>query len=128
VRKGIYLDIIVAVENAEQVESLEATLKAILNQALGSGTPIAQLSGAVKRIRSPRSKAGEPPRIEALIYLEGEQDAPQNFYRLAMAEAQATLDAALLTPIAPDVTARVETIRENTNAVDELADEGLLDE
>jgi hypothetical protein len=127
-RKGIYLDILIQLESAEQAEKPEDALKAILNQALQNGTPIAQLTGKVKRIRPQGYVDGEPRRVEALIYLEGEQEASQNFYTLATAEVQAALHAALLTPIAPDVSAHVENIQENSNAVDELADEGLLED
>ncbi len=127
-RKGIYLDVVMRLDNAEEAENAMPALKAIINQSLAKGTPIAQLTGEIKRIRPHANADSSEPHIEALVYMEGEQEPAHNFYTLAVAEVKAVLDAAFHTPVAPDVNAHLTDIQENTNAVDELAEEELLAE
>ena len=124
-RKGIYLNVLVRADNSQDHEQSMSALKTVVNHALQNGTPIAQLTGDVKRIRMRAPHDGEAPKIETLVYLEGEQEAAQNFNELATAEVQAALQAAFVTPITPDVTAHVEAVQENPNAFDELAEEEL---
>ena len=123
-RKGIYFDIRVRVENAQDLNSLIATFKPVIKQVFPFGTPDAQLTGEVKRIRL--QEAAKPsPRIEALLYLEAEQAAADNFYKLAMTETQALMNKLFATSGSPEITVVVEGIEENTSAVDELAEEEI---
>ena|ERR1700694_2112282 len=113
--KAIYLNIVITASQSattsEQIHEIQTRLTHGLQK-----TP-RQLSGVIKRLRV---KAG---KIEALVYLEGEQDAPQNFSELAISDVKKSLETAFVVPLTNRSHLQISDIQENTNAVDELADE-----
>ena len=60
--------------------------------------------------------------MNVLIYMEGEQDAPQDFQKLAIDELRKRLDAAFESPTERGLRISIQRVEEATGAVDELAD------
>ena len=113
--KAIYLTVVVKTNppgnTSEQVKEIEARIAAAIS------TTSHELTGTLKRLRV---KDGE---IKAIVYLEGEQDAPQNFSKIAILDARKSLETAFAVPLTSHSRISISDIQENTNAVDELADE-----
>ncbi len=114
-RKGIYLNVLLRCDGDPQPR-LDAIRQAVDAAARG-GTPHAHLTGEVKRIRLASAGDSAAPLVDVLVYLTGEQDAPQSFFALATAELRQLLETLPGPPL------RLHAITENTSAVDELADE-----
>ncbi|MEP7287298.1 MAG: hypothetical protein ABI947_16200 [Chloroflexota bacterium] len=141
-RKGIYLNVLMHVEEHKPAASTtahavgpsgESPAKPTANpldeikQAMETLTqgilPEDKITVEVKRIRTEPSIAPNDKQVSVLAYVEGEQDAPLNFMELATAELKKKLDMTFGQSLASGTNVQVHTIEENTNAVDELADE-----
>jgi hypothetical protein len=117
-QKAIYLGVVVAVTpidtGADRLYELEMKIGQALRQ-----TPHG-LRGSVKRIRT------RGDHIEATVYVQGEQEPPENFTRLAVAEAQQALETAFAAPLRSNAQAAIHEIYEDSSAVDDMADAGLV--
>src|SRR5689334_21535081 len=99
--KGIYLDVQVALDRPVAApgspvmrggvvtpEHAAAEVKQTVQEAMKNGTSTAGLTGDIKHIRPGK----HPNHVEVLLYMEGEQEAPENFMALATSEVQKTLE------------------------------------
>ena len=125
--KAIYLNILVRVEESEAAdpEAIMDTLAGVITGALKVGSA-AGLTGEIKRVRMSENPPDGKPSVELLLHVRGNQAAPLAFLPLAQAEIRALLEMILPTALPGGTRAAVTSIEENTNAVDELTDEGLM--
>jgi hypothetical protein len=136
-RKAIYLNALINVQSASSDGDLEKNVRSAFQKASSKS----KVKFDIKRVRSNKAPArpglniglfvrramgtddAEEKNVSILVYGEGEQDAPQNFTELASAELRKLLETAAAAMESSGLKASVTTIEENTNAVDELADE-----
>jgi hypothetical protein len=124
-RKAIYLNVLTHVENTAKgklsdeaaVREVKQTVEASKKKAKTS------LSIEIKRARAEKGPDDKGIHVALLTYCEGDQDAPQNFTKLATDEMQKFLSEAFRAPTPSGLKVSVHSIEENTDAVDELADE-----
>ena len=140
--KAIYLNALLNVEAASNDGDLEKNVRNAIQTASANKKPKSQVTFDIKRVRSAEAPAkpgmniglfvqrivgikdsSTAKNVTLLMYGEGEQDAPKNFTELASAELRNLLESAFSAPESSGLKASVASIEENTNAVDELADE-----
>ena len=134
--KAIYLNALLefAPDDPAHAVASDADYSAIMRDALLKAKPAwseqSHLSAEVKRIRPEKrdplvsnASAMGGVRLELLTYLEGEQDAPQDFAQLTAAHLQKLLEQIANPLLARHIKITLESIEENTSAVDELADD-----
>src|SRR5258708_8007088 len=126
-RKAIYLNVLTQVErlNGTPIESqlaLREVDQAIRKAVRKVGTAN-KLSVDVKRVRLEQGSNPKGTQVAILTYLEGDQDPAANFPKLATSELEKYLLDVFKHPTPPRFRVNIQTIEENTNAVDELADE-----
>jgi len=116
--KAIYLSVKVTMppdsQGGDRLRQLESRVGQQLRQTEH------HLTGTVKRVQD----LGD--QVEMTVSLEGEQEAPADFARLAIDDVRRALEAAFAAPAARNLRISVAEIREDTSAVDDLADAGLL--
>ncbi len=126
-RKAIYLNVLTQVERvngmpAEDQLALRDVDQAIRKAVNKVGTAN-KLSVDVKRVRLEQGSNPKGTPVGILIYLEGDQDPAANFTKLATSELEKFLLDVFKQPTSAGFRVNIQTIEENTNAVDELADE-----
>ncbi len=114
-RKGIYLGLVLRVEPQLEADRELPEVRARLEKAIARTRR--QLSGQIKRLRVRDGK------LEGILYFTGEQDAPQSFTELALTDVREALAALLDSPAGDRTRLTLETLEEDTDAVDDLADE-----
>ncbi len=142
-RKGIYLKALFQFEPAGSNPSLRPGDKpgaasdypVILKETIGALAPAwaahSRLSHQIRRVRHEPSATvtpgpsvpGKGQVVSVLAYLEGEQDAPQDFTRLAIEQWQNLLGQVSQQLSAKRIPVKITSIEEDSDAVDELADE-----
>jgi hypothetical protein len=124
-RKAIYLNVLTHVQTiANRPIDSQAALGEIdrLVRTLDHHKE-ASLSLDVKRVRLENEVDSNGVDVGILIYLEAEQDAASNFANFATSELETKLKNTFKQPTLSNLAVTVRKIEENTNAVDELADE-----
>jgi hypothetical protein len=126
--KAIYLNVALLLRGSHRSDYAAdvSQVQQMMGTALQGGTPSANLTGQVKRLTWSVSPNHQSAEVKTIVYMEGEQDAPQNFIVLAVSETQALLAEALRQPIADKIDVQVVLVEENRDAYDELADANLL--
>ncbi len=124
-RKAIYLNVLTHVESNSKAKPSEETAVREVKQTVEAAQKKAKtdLSIEIKRARVEKGPDDKGIHVGLLTYCEGDQDAQQNFTKLATEEMQKFLTDAFLAPTPSGLKVSVHSIEENTNAVDELADE-----
>ncbi len=142
-RKGIYLKALFQFEPAGSNPSLRpgdkpgtapdypVLLKDTMNNLAPAWTAHSRLSHQIRRVRHEppatvtpgTSASGKGQVVSVLAYLEGEQDAPQDFAKFAIEQWQNLLGQVSQQLAAKRVPVKISAIEEDSDAVDELADE-----
>src|SRR5258708_4801814 len=124
-RKAIYLNVLTHVESTSKAKPSEATAVKEVKQTVEAARKKAKtsLSIEIKRARVEKGPDDKGIHVGLLAYCEADQDAPQNFTKLATDEMQKFLSDAFRAPTPSGLKVSVHSVEENTNAVDELADE-----
>ncbi|HLY25826.1 MAG TPA: hypothetical protein VKQ72_05765 [Aggregatilineales bacterium] len=125
--KGIYLNVLMHVEQQGKPASADAASaesQRILDElARQPATPPNNLTLSVKRFKVQPGPDTTGTHVAVLAYMEGDQDAPQDFQKLATDDLRKRLDSALRHASASGLKVAVHSIEEATGAPDELADE-----
>ena len=123
-RKAIYVNVLTHVESTSKARPSEETAVREVKQAVEAYKKNAKtkLSVEIKRARVEKGPDDKGLHVGLLAYCEGEQDAPQNFTKLATEEMQKFFSDAFRAPTPTGLKISVHSIEENTSAVDELAD------
>src|SRR5258708_26638067 len=126
-RKAIYLNVVTQVERVNgaptdgslALRDVEQTIRKAAHKV---GTAH-NLSVEVKRMRLEQGSDSKGTQVAILTYLEGDQDPAANFTKLATSELVKYLINVFKQPTPAGFKVSVYKIEENTNAVDELADQ-----
>ncbi len=108
-----------------------ALLKDTMESLAPAWTVHSRLSHQIRRVRHEPPATAMPGTsapskgqvVSVLAYLEGEQDAPQDFAKLAIEQWQNLLGQVSQQLTAKRVPVKISAIEEDSDAVDELADE-----
>jgi hypothetical protein len=126
-RKAIYLNVLTHVEGAKDtLPDAQLALREVeklVHEAAGkAGTAHIPLMD-VKRVRVEEGPDHTGVHVGSLIYLEDDQDAAANFTKLATDKLTKLLNDVYKQSMPANLKLTIHNIEENTNAVDELADE-----
>ena len=97
----------------------------VIGSALAAGTAVG-LTGEIKRVRMAENPPDAKPAVDVLVHIQGDQPAPMPFLPLVESELRPLLEMILQTALPGGLPATLSLMEENSNAVDELADEGLM--
>ncbi len=142
-RKGIYLKALFQFEPVGSNPSLRpgdkpgtapdypVLLKDTMDNLAPAWTAQTHLSHQIRRVRHEPSPTAAPETsapnkgqvVSVLAYLEGEQDAPQDFARLTIEQWRKLLAQVSQQLAAKRIPVKITSIEEDSDAVDELADE-----
>src|SRR5438309_595963 len=126
-RKAIYLNVLTHIEGTKDTPpdaqlALREVERLVREAARKAGTAHIPMMD-VKRVRLEEGPDHPGIHVGSLIYLEDEQEAAANFAKLATDKLQKLLNDVFKQPLPGNLKVSIHNIEENTNAVDELADE-----
>ena len=125
--KGIYLNILAHVEQSGKpanADLAQGEIRRLMDELTRQPTtPPNNLTLSIKRSQVQTGPDTAGTHVDILAYMEGDQDAPQDFQKLAVDDLRTRLDAAFRHLTTPGLKMSVHSIEEATGASDELADE-----